>query len=74
MVIEVSLYDEVEMKKAHPCVHHCKKFQLVRLGADVKIMCMGCGNIIMMDRDKFNHSVKKVVASHDGPIVPINEI
>ena len=54
------------MKKAHPCVHHSKRFQVVRLGADIKIKCLGCGNIIMIDRDKFNHSLKKVIG-------PINE-
>lgn len=63
-----SLYDEVEMKKSHPCASRSKRFQIVRLGADIKIRCLGCGNVIMMDRDHFNHSLKKVLAKHEGPI------
>ena len=66
VITQYNLFDEVEMKKAHPCVHHSKHFQIVRLGADIKIKCLGCGNTIMIDRDKFNHSLKKVIG-------PINE-
>lgn len=62
------LYDEVEMKKPHPCSARTKRFQIVRVGADIKIMCLGCGNVIMMDRDAFNQRIKKVLASHEGPM------
>ncbi|MDY5441176.1 MAG: DUF951 domain-containing protein [Candidatus Enteromonas sp.] len=70
MVSGYSLYDEVEMKKPHPCSARNKRFQIIRLGADVKIVCLACGNVIMMDRDKFNSRIKKVIASHEGPIAP----
>ena len=70
-VIPVELYDEVEMKKAHPCSHRSKRFHVSRGGADVKILCLGGGNVIMMDRDHFNHAVKKVVAHHESSIIPI---
>jgi len=62
-VISYNLYDVVEMKKRHPCVSRSKRFQIVRVGADIKIKCLGCGNVIMMDRDHFNHAVKAVVSS-----------
>ncbi len=62
------LYDEVEMKKPHPCKGRTKRFQIVRVGADIKIMCMGCGNVIMLDRDAFNQRIKKVIGSHEGPL------
>lgn len=32
-------------------------------------MCLGCGNVMMIDRDKFNSKIKKVIAHHDGPLV-----
>ncbi|HBB05139.1 MAG TPA: DUF951 domain-containing protein [Firmicutes bacterium] len=67
-ILKYSLFDEVEMKKAHPCLSHSKRFQIVRIGADIKIRCLGCGNLIMMDRDKFNHAIKKVLRSHNEPI------
>jgi hypothetical protein len=31
-------------------------------------MGIGCGNVIMIDRDKFNSRIKKVIAHHDGPL------
>ena len=73
MVIDYALYDEVEMKKAHPCIHRNKRFQIVRVGADIQIRCLGCGNVIMIDRDKFNSRIKKVLAHHEGPLIPEQE-
>ncbi len=67
-ILNYSLFDEVEMKKSHPCSSHSKRFQIVRVGADIKIKCLGCGNVIMMDRDHFNHSIRKIIAHHEGPI------
>lgn len=51
----------VEMKKPHPCATRCKEFMVIRLGADIKIKCMGCGNIIMLARNDFNSKVKKII-------------
>lgn len=50
----------VEMKKPHPCVSRNKLFQVVRLGADIKIKCLGCGNIIMMPRHDFEERVRLI--------------
>ena len=58
---EIKLFDIVEMKKAHPCSFHCKTFQIIRVGADIKIMCTKCGRVVMLTRDDFNHSVKKII-------------
>ncbi|MBO7121501.1 MAG: DUF951 domain-containing protein [Bacilli bacterium] len=69
MVIpEYGLYDEVELKKPHPCSARSKRFQIVRVGADIKVKCLGCGNVIMIDRDKFNQRIKKVIAHHEDEI------
>ncbi len=51
----------VEMKKPHPCSNRNKKFQVIRLGADIKIKCLGCGNIIMLPRGDFESKVKSIV-------------
>lgn len=68
-VSSIKLYDEVEMNRPHPCSSRSKRFQVIRLGADVKILCLGCGNVIMLDRDKFNSKIKKVIAHHDAPVI-----
>ena len=59
--LNYQLNDIVEMKKEHPCNNRTKLFQIVMLGADVKIKCLGCGNLILMSRDSFNQKFKKVV-------------
>lgn len=51
----------VEMRKPHPCVNRSKLFEVVRLGADIKIKCLGCGNILMLSRHDFNEKTKKVI-------------
>lgn len=54
-----SLGDIVEMKKQHPC--GSQNFEIIRVGADIKIKCVGCGRIIMIPRSKFKKDAKKIV-------------
>lgn len=61
----IDLNDIVEMKKCHPCSSRSKLFQVVRVGADVKIKCLGCGKVMMIDRDAFNAKVKRVLDKED---------
>lgn len=60
-VFDYQLGDIVELKKPHPCVAHSKLFEIVRVGADLKIKCLGCGNVIIISRDNFNKRFKKVI-------------
>ena len=48
----------VVMKKEHPCGFN--KWQIIRLGADIKIKCLNCGRTIMLPRIEFNKKLKKV--------------
>ena len=59
MIDTFDLGDIVEMKKTHPCGSNT--FEVIRLGADIKIKCTGCGRIIMLPRVKFQKDAKKVV-------------
>lgn len=59
--MDYQLDDIVEMKKEHPCATRSKKFQIVRMGADIKIKCLGCGNVIMLPRHDFDKKIKKVI-------------
>jgi hypothetical protein len=56
---EYNLGDRVEMKKKHPCGSF--EWEIIRLGADIKIKCLGCGHIVMLQRSKFNKQIKKVL-------------
>lgn len=59
--LDYKLGDIVELKKPHPCTSRSKLFEIVRIGADLKIKCLGCGNIILISRDSFNNRFKKVI-------------
>lgn len=56
------IHDTVEMKKAHPC--GTNSWQLIRMGADIKIKCENCGQIVMMPRKEFERKLKRV--THKG--------
>ena len=58
--LNYQLGDIVELKKPHPCTSRSTKFKIVRLGADLKIECLGCGNILLISRDSFNKRLKRV--------------
>ncbi|WP_461244262.1 DUF951 domain-containing protein [Secundilactobacillus muriivasis] len=53
------LGDIVEMKKQHPC--GVNRWEIVRMGADIKIKCTGCGHIVMLSRREFEKKLKKVL-------------
>ena len=63
MVDNFELGDVVQMKKQHPC--GSKEFEIIRLGADIKIKCCGCERIIMLPRSKFQKDSKKVVKQNN---------
>lgn len=45
-------------KKQHPC--GCNRWQIVRIGADIKIKCELCGRIVMLTPEQLNKVVKNV--------------
>lgn len=53
------LGDIVELKKQHPC--GSKNWEVIRMGADIKVKCCGCGRIVMLPRSQFEKDVKKIV-------------
>ena len=63
MVENFNLGDIIQMKKKHPCGEY--NFEVIRLGADIKIKCTGCGRIVMIPRLKFQKDAKKVVKSNN---------
>lgn len=57
----IALGDLVQMRKTHPC--GSDQWVVIRVGADIKIKCTGCGRIVMMDRSQFLKRRKKVLAA-----------
>ncbi len=54
--MDYGLGDIVEMKKQHPC--GTNRWEITRMGADIKIKCLKCDNNIMMPRRDFNKKIK----------------
>ena len=48
--MEYKVGDKVITRKAHPCEKRSNEWEIIRVGADIKIKCLGCGNIIMLSR------------------------
>ena len=46
--LELRLGDRLRLRKEHPC--GSRDWEVVRLGADIGLVCEGCGHRILMDR------------------------
>ncbi len=51
------------MKKPHPCGSNL--WEVVRMGADIKIKCINCGHVVMIPRVEFNKKIKKIIPRSD---------
>ena len=61
MIDGFSLGNQVVMKKPHACGGNL--WEIVRVGADVKLKCAGCERVIMLDRLEFLKRAKKLLPS-----------
>jgi hypothetical protein len=46
--LELRIGDRLRLRKEHPC--GSREWSVVRLGADIGLVCAGCGHRILMDR------------------------
>ena len=65
MTEEIRLQDVVQTRKKHPC--GSDEWTVIRVGADIKIRCHGCGRIVMLDRQDFLRRRKKLIAQCPDP-------
>ncbi|MDF2699122.1 MAG: hypothetical protein K0Q49_678 [Haloplasmataceae bacterium] len=56
---EYKLNDIVMMRKEHPC--GANKWQIIRMGADIRIKCLNCERSILMPRSEFDRKLKKII-------------
>ena len=57
--MDIRLGDILVMKKAHPCGE--KKWKVLRVGADFRIRCLGCGHEVMVARFKTEKNIRQVL-------------
>ncbi|CFW99755.1 Protein of unknown function DUF951 [Syntrophomonas zehnderi OL-4] len=59
------LGDIVRMKKQHPCGSF--NWEVIRMGADIKIKCQGCGRMVMLPRSEFEKKMTRVITPAPAP-------
>jgi len=62
-LLEIHLGDIVRLRKPHPCGSY--EWEIVRVGADIRIRCRRCGRRILLPRRDFQRHVKEVMS--DSP-------
>ncbi len=57
--MDVQVGDILTMKKPHPCGSH--EWEVLRIGADFKLKCQGCGHEVFGPRSKFEKRIRNIV-------------
>ena len=63
--MDIQVNDILTMKKQHPC--GSKQWQVLRIGMDFKLKCLGCGHEVMLPRSKAEKNIRTV--EREGEIV-----
>ncbi|MBR6627146.1 MAG: DUF951 domain-containing protein [Lachnospiraceae bacterium] len=48
----------LRLKKQHPCGSH--EWEVLRVGADFRLKCLGCGHQIMIARKLLEKNIKEI--------------
>ena len=56
--MDIRLGDKLRMKKAHPCGSN--DWLVLRIGADFRLRCLGCGHEVMVERFKIEKNIREV--------------
>ena len=65
MPLEIYLGDVVRLKKQHPCGGY--EWQVVRIGADIGIVCLQCQRRVLLARSLFERRVKEFISRGKSP-------
>lgn len=60
--MDIQVGNVIKMKKAHPC--GSSEWQVLRVGADFRLKCLGCGHQIMIARTQLEKNVKEVFSNN----------
>lgn len=59
MYVEVHVGDIVRLRKPHPCGSY--DWAVVRIGADIGLVCQGCQRKVLLSRGIFNKRLKTFI-------------
>ena len=57
--MEYKIGDIVQTRKTHPCGEN--KWEIIRVGVDFKLKCLGCGHVVMLQREKALKAITKKI-------------
>ena len=58
-IIKLQPNDRIKLKKSHPCGGDI--FRVVRVGAEVRVICETCGRDMNVDRIKLEKAIRQVL-------------
>lgn len=56
--MDIQVGDIVKLKKQHPCGSH--EWEVLRIGADFRLKCAGCGHQIMIARRLVEKNIREI--------------
>lgn len=56
--MDIKVGDRLILKKAHPCGNF--EWEVLRVGADFRLKCVGCGHQIMTPRSQIEKKIKQI--------------
>ena len=57
--MDINVGDVLKQPKQHPC--GSREWEVLRVGADFRLKCLGCGHQIMIARKLLEKNVKEIV-------------
>lgn len=60
-MIDFRVGDIIRLKKPHPCGGY--EWEIIRLGADLRLKCLTCGHCVMLPRSEVERRLKKILTS-----------
>jgi hypothetical protein len=61
---EYAVGDVVKLKKPHPCGSF--EWEILRVGADFRLKCTGCGHQVMLPRHQVEKSTKNLIKHQEA--------
>ena len=64
--MDIQVGDILKLKKKHPC--GSAEWEVLRIGMDFRLKCMGCGHQIMIARTTAEKNVREIRKSETGSL------
>jgi hypothetical protein len=56
--MDIQVGDIVKLKKQHPC--GSSEWEILRVGMDFRLKCMGCGHQVMLPRKQVEKNIRQI--------------